>query len=115
VPIDSKGKKIILFFEGAMSEPQVYLNGKKLENGHMVIVIFFLMFPNLYKKERTLSVNYLINLLPLVSWCWFISKSKHYCKNNKHRPMGTVCNDTFISEEVAKVNIKTKLLEKIVV
>jgi beta-galactosidase len=53
VPIDSKGKKIILFFEGAMSEPQVYLNGKKLENGHMVIVIFFLMFPNLYKKERT--------------------------------------------------------------
>jgi beta-galactosidase len=25
--------------------------------------------------------------------------------------MGTVCNDTFISEEVAKVNIKTKLLE----
>jgi hypothetical protein len=53
VPIDSKGKKIILFFEGAMSEPQVYLNGKKVENGHMVIVIFILMFPNLYKKERT--------------------------------------------------------------
>jgi beta-galactosidase len=33
VPIDSKGKKIILFFEGAMSEPQVYLNGKKWRMG----------------------------------------------------------------------------------
>ncbi|MDI1303635.1 MAG: beta-galactosidase, partial [bacterium] len=29
LPKDSKGKKIILLFEGAMSEPQVYLNGKK--------------------------------------------------------------------------------------
>jgi beta-galactosidase len=56
VPIDSKGKNNFIF-EGAMSEPQVYLNGKKWENGHMVIVIFILMFPNLYKKERTLSVK----------------------------------------------------------
>ena len=30
LPKDSKDKKIILLFEGAMSEPQVYLNGKKV-------------------------------------------------------------------------------------
>ena len=29
LPKEAKGKKVLLLFEGAMSEPQVYLNGKK--------------------------------------------------------------------------------------
>jgi beta-galactosidase len=36
-----------------MSEPQVYLNGKKVGEWAYGYSYFILMFPNLYKKERT--------------------------------------------------------------
>jgi beta-galactosidase len=79
----------------------------------MVIVIFILMFPNLYKKrENTLSVKYLI-------LCWYpgaglYRKVSIIVKNESIDQWGQFVTTPFISEEV-KVNIKTKLLRKIVV
>jgi hypothetical protein len=48
-------EKNTIAFEGAMSEPLVYLNGKKKwVNGRMAIVIFILMFLNSFKKATIL-------------------------------------------------------------
>ncbi|MFT4757254.1 MAG: beta-galactosidase, partial [Vicingaceae bacterium] len=55
---DVKGKKIMLLFEGAMSEPQVYLNGKKVgEWAYGYSYFYFDVSQFIQEGANTLSVK----------------------------------------------------------
>ena len=58
VPQYQKGKKVILLFEGAMSEPQVYLNGKKVgEWAYGYSYFYFDVSEFIQDGENTLAVE----------------------------------------------------------
>ncbi|PIF30470.1 glycosyl hydrolase family 2 [Flavobacterium sp. 9] len=59
LPEFKKGKKALLVFEGAMSEPQVYLNGKKIGNWGYGYSYFYIDITNDLKvgSENVLAVK----------------------------------------------------------
>ncbi|WP_234984777.1 MULTISPECIES: DUF4982 domain-containing protein [unclassified Flavobacterium] len=59
LPEFKKGKKALLIFEGAMSEPQVYLNGKKIGNWGYGYSYFYIDITNDLKvgSENVLAVK----------------------------------------------------------
>jgi beta-galactosidase len=112
LPKDSKGKKTILLFEGAMSEPQVYLNGKKVgEWAYGYSYFYFDVSQFIQEGENTLSVK-LTNKEFASRWypgAGLYRKVSVIIKNNESIDQwGQFVTTPFISAEVAKVNIKTK-------
>ena len=58
IPKYEKGKKVIFLFEGAMSEPQVYLNGKKVGEWKYGYSYFYFDISEFIKEgENTLAVK----------------------------------------------------------
>ena len=112
LPKDSKGKKIILLFEGAMSEPQVYLNGKKVgEWAYGYSYFYFDVSQFIQEGDNTLSVK-LTNKEFASRWypgAGLYRNVSVIIKNNESIDQwGQFVTTPFISAEVAKVNIKTK-------
>jgi beta-galactosidase len=89
----------------------VYLNGKKVgEWAYGYSYFYFDVSQFIQEGENTLSVKYLI-------LCWYpgaglYRKVSIIVNNESIDQWGQFVTTPFISEEVAKVNIKTKLLEK---
>jgi len=106
-----KDKKVILLFEGAMSEPQVYLNGKKVgEWAYGYSYFYFDVSDFLTEGENTLAVK-LTNKEFASRWypgAGLYRKVSLIIKNKESIDQwGTSITTPFISKEVAKVNVKT--------
>ena len=107
-----KGKKVILLFEGAMSEPQIYLNGKKVgEWAYGYSYFYFDVTDFINAGENTLAVK-LTNKDFASRWypgAGLYRKVSLIIKNKESIDQwGTSITTPFISKEVAKVNVKTK-------
>lgn len=107
-----KGKKVILLFEGAMSEPQIYLNGKKVgEWAYGYSYFYFDVTDFINAGENTLAVK-LTNKEFASRWypgAGLYRKVSLIIKNKESIDQwGTSITTPFISKESAKVNVKTK-------
>ncbi|MFC3334920.1 DUF4982 domain-containing protein [Flavobacterium palustre] len=107
-----KGKKVILLFEGAMSEPQIYLNGKKVgEWAYGYSYFYFDVSDFLQEGENTLAVK-LTNKEFASRWypgAGLYRKVSLIIKNKESiEQWGTSITTPLVSKEVAKVNVKTK-------
>ena len=107
-----KGKKVILLFEGAMSEPQIYLNGKKIgEWAYGYSYFYFDVTDFINAGENTLAVK-LTNKDFASRWypgAGLYRKVSLIIKNKESIDQwGTSITTPFISKEAAKVNVKTK-------
>ena len=112
VPEYQKGKKVLLLFEGAMSEPQVYLNGNKIgEWAYGYSYFYFDISDQIIEGENTLAVQ-VSN--PAFASRWYpgaglYRKVSVIVKNKESIDQwGTFITTPFISTEEAQVNIKTK-------
>ncbi|REH01194.1 DUF4982 domain-containing protein [Flavobacterium aquicola] len=107
-----KSKKVILLFEGAMSEPQIYLNGKKVgEWAYGYSYFYFDITDFITAGENTLAVK-LTNKEFASRWypgAGLYRKVSLIIKNKESIDQwGTSVTTPFISKDEAKVNIKTK-------
>ena len=105
-------KKVLLLFEGAMSEPQVFLNGKKVgEWAYGYSYFYFDVSEYIKEGENILSVQ-LSNKEFASRWypgAGLYRKVSIILKNNESiNQWGTFITTPFISETSAKVNVKTK-------
>ncbi|KDN53937.1 beta-galactosidase GalB [Flavobacterium seoulense] len=112
ISASEKGKKVILLFEGAMSEPQIYLNGKKVgEWAYGYSYFYFDITDFISAGENTLAVK-LTNKEFASRWypgAGLYRKVSLIIKNKESIDQwGTSITTPFISKEVAKVNVKTK-------
>ncbi|MGY5356106.1 beta-galactosidase GalB [Wenyingzhuangia sp. IMCC45467] len=106
-------QKVILLFEGAMSEPQVYLNGQKIgEWAYGYSYFYFDISKHIKKGENTLAVK-LTNKEFASRWypgAGLYRKVSLITKNKESiNQWGTYITTPKVSKEEAKVNIKTKV------
>jgi beta-galactosidase len=105
-------KKVILLFEGAMSEPKVYINGKKVGEWNYGYNYFYFDISESIKKETENTIAVHLSNLGLSSR-WYpgaglYRKVKIIVKNKTSIDQwGTYITTPFITDELAKVNIKT--------
>ncbi|MBC3845351.1 glycoside hydrolase family 2 protein [Winogradskyella echinorum] len=110
----NKDKKVLILFEGAMSEPEVFLNGKKVGEWKYGYSYFYFDITNYINDTNinTLAVK-LTNVGLSSRWypgaglyrkVQVIVKDK---SNIKH--WGTFITTPIITKDLAKVNIKTKV------
>lgn len=109
---NQKDKKVILLFEGAMSEPQIYLNGQKVGEWAYGYSYFYFDVSKFIKEgENTLAVK-LSNKEFASRWypgAGLYRKVSLILKNKESiNQWGTTITTPFIDSDVAKVNIKTK-------
>ncbi|MFI0430481.1 DUF4982 domain-containing protein [Mariniflexile sp. HMF6888] len=112
LPNYEKNKKVILLFEGAMSEPQIYLNGKKVGAWAYGYSYFYFDVSEFIKEgENTLAVK-LTNKEFASRWypgAGLYRKVSVIVKNKESiNQWGTFITTPFINKDEAKVNIKTK-------
>mgnify|MGYP003624738430 CR=1 FL=1 len=112
LPQYKKGKKVILLFEGAMSEPKVYLNGKKVgEWAYGYSYFYFDITNQIQQGENTLAVQ-VSNKEFASRWypgAGLYRKVSIIIKNEASIDQwGTFITTPFISKEEAQVTIKTK-------
>ncbi len=113
LPQYEKGKKVMLLFEGAMSEPKVYLNGKKVgEWAYGYSYFYFDISEDIKEGENTLAVQ-LSNKEFASRWypgAGLYRKVSVIVKNNEHiNQWGTTITTPIISDKMAQVNIKTEV------
>lgn len=113
LPKESKGKKVILLFEGAMSEPHVYLNGQKVgEWAYGYSYFYFDVSQFIQEGANTLSVK-LTNKEFASRWypgAGLYRKVSLIVKNKESIDQwGQFVSTPFVSEKEAKVSIKTKV------
>ncbi|MDP5105370.1 MAG: DUF4982 domain-containing protein [Polaribacter sp.] len=106
-------KTILLQFEGAMSEPEVFLNGKKIgEWKYGYSYFYFDVSDDLLEGENTLAVK-LSNKEFASRWypgAGLYRKVSLIIKNKQSiQHWGTFISTPFVSKAEAKVSIKTKV------
>ncbi|MEZ4795549.1 MAG: DUF4982 domain-containing protein [Flavobacteriaceae bacterium] len=113
LPQDLTNKKIILLFEGAMSEPKVFLNGEKVgEWAYGYSYFYFDVSKLINQGENTLVVK--LSNEPYASR-WYpgaglYRKVSIIIKDIESiNQWGTFITTPIANKEVAKVNIKTKV------
>ena len=114
VPNFDKNKKVILLFEGAMSEPKVFLNGKKVGEWNYGYNFFYFDITDFLAAngKNNLAVH-LSNVGESSRWypgAGLYRKVKLIVKNKESIDQwGTFVTTPIVTDEVAKVNIKTKV------
>ncbi|KAA3437637.1 DUF4982 domain-containing protein [Rufibacter hautae] len=114
LPNYKKGQKVLLVFEGAMSEPKVFLNGQKVGEWAYGYSYFYFDVTNQIQegKKNTLAVQ-LSNRGESSRWypgAGLYRKVQLIVKNPESIDQwGTFVTTPFISANLAKVNIKTKV------
>lgn len=114
LPKYKKGEKVLLIFEGAMSEPKVYVNGEKVGEWNYGYSYFYIDITKqvLAGKENLLAVH-LQNKGLSSRWypgAGLYRKVRLVVKNQQSiAQWGTFVTTPFVSPELAKVNIKTKV------
>lgn len=114
VPDFNPGKKVLILFEGAMSEPKVYVNGKKVGEWNNGYNYFYFDITDVIQagQKNTLAVK-LSNQGQSSRWypgAGLYRKVSLIVKNKESIDQwGTFITTPVISEKSAKVNIKTKV------
>jgi beta-galactosidase len=114
LPTYKPGQKVLLVFEGAMSEPKIFVNGQKAGEWNYGYNYFYLDITNhiLAGKKNTLAVQ-LKNKGLSSRWypgAGLYRKVRILVKNEESIDQwGTFITTPFISPVLAKVNIKTKV------
>lgn len=113
-PNFSDEKKVILLFEGAMSEPEVFLNSKKIGSWNYGYSYFYFDITDhiLADQQNSLAVK-LTNRERSSRWYpgTGLYRNVRVIVKNKASidQWGTFITTPFISSELAKVNVKTKV------
>lgn len=114
IPQFTEGKKVLLTFDGAMSEAQVFMNGKKVGNRPYGYSYFYFDISEYLIKgqENTLAVR-LENHEKSSRWypgAGLYRKVQLIVKDEvSFKHWGTFVTTPFISDEQAKVNLKTEV------
>ncbi|MCX2680531.1 DUF4982 domain-containing protein [Galbibacter sp. EGI 63066] len=107
-------KKVLIVFEGAMSQPQVYINSEKAGSWNYGYSYFYFDITDYVSadKENNLAVQ-LSNVGESSRWypgAGLYRKVRIIVKNKENfNQWGTFITTPFISSEMAKVNIKAKV------
>ncbi|MDB4584859.1 DUF4982 domain-containing protein, partial [Draconibacterium sp.] len=113
LPDFKKGKKALLVFDGAMSDAHVFVNGQKVGNHPYGYAYFYFDITEYLKEGENLLAVRLENLPFSSRWypgAGIYRKVQLIVKDEvSFKQWGTFITTPFISEEVAKVNIKTKI------
>ena len=114
IPHYKTGQKVIILFEGAMSEPKVYLNGEKIgEWGYGYNYFYFDITSHILDGENNTLAVQLTNRGLSSRWypgAGLFRNVSIIVKNNESIDQwGTYITTPFISSDLAKVNIKTKV------
>ena len=108
-----KNKKIILQFEGAMSEPQVYLNGEKIGEWAYGYSYFYFDVSKFIKEGKNILAVKLTNKEFASRWypgAGLYRKVSLILKNTESiNQWGTFITTPLITDNTAKVNIKTNV------
>lgn len=113
VPKYKVGQKVLILFEGAMSQPKVYVNGRKVGEWNYGYNYFYFDITNdiLAGRKNTLAVQ-LSNLGQSSRWypgAGLYRKVTLIVKNKENIDQwGTYITTPYISASLAKVKIKTK-------
>jgi beta-galactosidase len=114
LPNFSKNKKVLILFEGAMSEPEVFLNGKKVGEWKYGYSYFYFDITNYINEtnKNTLTVK-LTNIGLSSRWypgAGLYRKVQVIVKDKASiKQWGTFITTPIITQDLAKVNIKTKV------
>ncbi len=113
IPNYDKSKKVLILFEGAMSEPEVFVNGKKVgEWKYGYAYFYFDISEHVQATNNTLSVK-LNNKGKSSRWypgAGLYRNVRVILKNQESIDQwGTFITTPNINEEVAQVNVKTKV------
>lgn len=114
IPQSKRSSKVLIVFEGAMSEPKVFLNGQKVGEWNFGYNYFYFDITKyiLPGKENSLAVH-LSNMGLSSRWypgAGLYRKVRVIVKDESSIDQwGTYVTTPFISSELAKVNIKTKV------
>ncbi|QCX40583.1 glycoside hydrolase family 2 protein [Aureibaculum algae] len=111
------GQKVLIAFEGAMSEPKVFLNGKKVgEWAYGYSYFYFDITDDFIANQTNVLAVELSNLGSSSRWypgAGLYRKVQLIVKNEQSiHHWGTTITTPVISKEMAKVNIKTKVTGK---
>lgn len=114
LPQYQEGQKVLIYFEGAMSEPVVFINGEKVgEWGYGYSYFYFDITKNIQPGEENLVAVQLTNRGKSSRWYpgAGLYRNVHIIVKNQEsiQQWGTYVTTPFVSKEVAKVNIKTKV------
>ena len=113
LPEATKNKKVLLLFEGAMSEPQVYLNGKKVGEWAYGYSYFYFDVSDFIQEGTNVLAVQLTNK-PFASR-WYpgagLYRNVSIIVKNKEsiNQWGTFITTPFISEHEAKITVKTSV------
>src|SRR5665811_385762 len=117
VPEFKKGKKVLLTFDGAMSEAQVYINGKKVGERPYGYSYFYFDITSYLKNDGDNLLAVRLENQPKSSR-WYpgagiYRKVQIIVKDEvSFEHWGTFITTPYISNDVAKVNIKTNVQGK---
>ena len=109
-----EGKKVLLVFDGAMSDARVFINGEKVGNWPFGYNYFYFDITEQIKKGKENLLAVRLENLPFSSR-WYpgagiYRKVRIIVKDEVNfEQWGTFITTPFISEEVAKVNIKSNI------
>ena len=114
LPRYEAGQKVIILFEGAMSEPRIFLNGEKIGEWNYGYNYFYFDITDhvLVGEKNTLAVQLTNREL---SSRWYpgagLYRNVRIIVKNKESidQWGTYITTPFITADLAKVNIKTKV------
>ncbi|WP_278251899.1 glycoside hydrolase family 2 TIM barrel-domain containing protein, partial [Sabulibacter ruber] len=114
LPHYRKGQRVLLVFEGAMSEPKVYLNGRKVgEWAYGYSYFHFDVTDQIQEGKKNLLAVQLSNRGESSRWypgAGLYRKVQVIVKNPESvEQWGTFVTTPFISRDLAKVNVKTKV------
>jgi len=114
VPNFKQDKKVLLTFDGAMSEAQVFVNGKKVgERPYGYSYFYFDITPFLNSEGNNLLAVRLENQPQSSRWypgAGIYRKVQIIVKENiSFEHWGTFITTPYITEDVAKINVKTEL------
>ena len=106
-------KKIMLLFEGAMSEPEVFINGKKVgEWKYGYSYFYFDISENIIEGKNTIAVK-LTNKEFASRWypgAGLYRNVRLIIKNQESiAQWGTFITTPFVTDSLAKINIKTSI------
>lgn len=110
-PDFKSGKKALLVFDGAMSQPQVFINGKKVGEWKYGYAYFYFDISEHLKEGQNVLAVRLENLGESSRWypgAGLYRKVQLIVKDEiSFNQWGTFITTPFVSDSVAQVNIKT--------
>lgn len=109
----SDDKQVLLLFEGAMSEPRVYLNGKKVGEWNYGYSYFYFDITEIAKQRENVLAVQLTNREKSSRWypgAGLYRNVRVIIKDKTNfEQWGTFITTPVITKEVSKINIKSKV------